>query len=631
MTATGTADRSGLETTTTTATTTTIADQHHDDIQTIHKDAEVASNGNQKNGHAQDHSQPSDPSVLREGDGEAKTDDNTTATPAPLYEESRTRLETLLIMVSLCSALFLGALDVTIVTVAIPTISAQFNSTIGYTWIGSAYLLANAATAPSWGKISDIWGRKPILLISVAIFWIGSLLCAVSVDMTMLIISRAIQGIGSGGIVILVNVCIGDLFSMRKRSQYYGIVGMVWAFAGGIGPVVGGALTENVTWRWCFYINLPISGLGFILLVFVLKLHNPKTPMRDGLRALDWRGSLLVTAGTLLILLGLTFGGVTYPWKSKMVITLIVVGAVVLVMFAYVEARLAQYPIIPLYLFRKRVAVAAFMCCFCHGLVFVSGSYYLPLYFQAVLGATPLLSGVYVLPYTISLAMSGAVTGWAIKRTGKYTVFIIGGFMFLTTGFALFTNLGAHANWAKIIVYQMVAALGVGPNFQSLLIAVHTTVEHHSDLASATATFGFIRQMSTSISVVLGGVVFQNRMQQQHASLVAKIGEASAELLTGSTAASNVDRVGALLKGPALAAAREAYWKSIQTMYIMYGSVAGVGLIICFFIRETTLSTEHQDHKTGLANMRARGDDTVPSGDSSQTAADVALAPESKV
>lgn len=549
--------------------------------------------------------------------------DVTTAAPAgePLYEDGRSKLQTVLIMVSLCSALFLGALDVTVVTVAIPTIVSDFKSTVGYTWIGSAYLLSNAATAPSWGKISDIWGRKPVILGAVAIFWVGSLLCAVSRNMTMLIVARAIQGIGSGGIIILVNVCISDLFSMRKRGQYYGFTGLVWAVAGGIGPVVGGALTEHASWRWCFYINLPISGAGFILLVFVLKLHNPKTPMRAGLAAVDWLGSFAVSAGTLLVLLGLTFGDVMYPWKSAAVISMIVIGTLILGAFAFIEARIARYPIIPMRLFSSRVAVASFVCCFFHGIVFVSGSYYLPLYFQAVLGATPLLSGVYVLPYSIGLSITSAAVGIAIKKTGKYLPFIIAGFVLLTAGFGLFTNLGDHANWAKIILYQIVASLGVGPNFQATLLSLHTTVDRR-DVTSATATFGFIRQMSTTISVVIGGVVFQNQMQQQHGKLVASLGAEAANLLSGSNAASSVDVVSTLLSGPELQIARSAYWVAIRTMFIMYAALAGAGLVASLFIKQSTLSTEHVDHKTGLDGLRGREDDEKAAKKAKQTNGD---------
>jgi fucose permease len=173
-------------------------------------------------------------------------------------EASRTKLETTIIMLSLCASVFLAALDTTIITTALPTISEYFHSNAGYTWIGSAYLLANAASTPSWGKFSDIWGRKPILLVAAAIFFIGSLLAGVSVSIGMLIAARAVQGIGGGGLIILVNICISDLFSMRNRGTYFGVIGMVWAFASAVGPILGGVFTEKVSWRWCFYINCKL-------------------------------------------------------------------------------------------------------------------------------------------------------------------------------------------------------------------------------------------------------------------------------------------------------------------------------------------------------------------------------------
>jgi len=200
-------------------------------------------------------------------------DDAATATEMPAMEpppvlmspeDERTAFETVVIMASLCASVFLAALDTTIITTALPTISEYFHSNAGYTWIGSAYLLANAASTPSWGKFSDIWGRKPVLLVACAVFFIGSLLAAVSVSIGMLIAARAIQGIGGGGLIILVNICISDLFSMRNRGKYFGIVGMVWAFASAVGPILGGVFTEKVSWRWCFYINCKCHPSGLL-------------------------------------------------------------------------------------------------------------------------------------------------------------------------------------------------------------------------------------------------------------------------------------------------------------------------------------------------------------------------------
>lgn len=532
-------------------------------------------------------------------------------------EAGRTTLQTFLIMAALCTALFLAALDMTIITTAIPTIAAEFHSSSGYVWIGTAYLLGNAAFVPTWGKISDIFGRKPVILVAAVIFWIGSLLCALSKNMAMLIAARAIQGVGGGGLIVLPNITISDLFSMRNRGMYFGILGMVWALASAVGPVLGGVFTSKVTWRWCFYINLPISGVAFVVLVFVLKLHNPKTPMKQGLLAIDWAGSLLIIGGTLMWLLGLEFGGVSFPWKSATTICLIVFGVSTVGLFLVYEWKVAKYPIMPIRLFRDRSSVAAFGLAFTHAFTFMSGSYWLPLYYQGVLGASSLLSGVYLLPYVLALSFISAATGVFIKKTGMYKLVIVTGFVVAVVGFGLFIDLEARANWPKIIIFQIIAGLGIGPNFQAPLLALQTNVEPR-DIASATSSFSFIRQLGTSISVVVGGVIFNNEMEKQRGTLERELGPDLADLLSGSNAASSTQIVGGLT-GHDGRVAKAAYWKSLQTMYIVYTCFAALGLVISLFIRQVNLSKDHKDHQTGLKSLRANRKE--PTADEKETSA----------
>lgn len=537
---------------------------------------------------------------VEEAQAVAETPAPNGAVPPPKNpEDTRSTLETVIIMASLCASVFLAALDTTIITTALPTISEYFHSNAGYTWIGSAYLLANAASTPSWGKFSDIWGRKPVLLGAAGVFFIGSLLAAVSVSIGMLITARAIQGIGGGGLIILVNICISDLFSMRKRGAYFGIIGMVWAFASATGPILGGVFTEKVSWRWCFYINLPITGTVFVLLFFFLHLHNPRTPVWDGLKAVDWAGSLTIVGGTLMLLLGLEFGGVTRPWNSATVICLIVFGILTAGLFVLNEWKFARYPVMPLRIFKHPSNIAALGVCFCHGYVFIAGTYYLPLYFQAVLGATPLLSGIYLLPFALSLSFCSGATGVFIKKTGKYLPPIWFGLFFMTLGFGLFIDMPLHPGWARIIIFQIIAGIGVGPNFQSPLIALQTLVAP-KDIATATATFGFTRNLSTSISVVIGGVVFQNEMQKRYEGLVASLGLNIANSLSGGSAGASVGLVRAL--PPAQREiARAAFYGSLRTMWIMYIAFAALGLATSFFIAQNKLSKEHQITKTGIA------------------------------
>ncbi|KXJ96128.1 major facilitator superfamily-domain-containing protein [Microdochium bolleyi] len=524
-------------------------------------------------------------------------------------EAGRTKMQTIVIVLALASGLFLAALDTTIITTAIPTISAQFESPLGYTWIGSAYLLTNAAVVPFWGKISDIWGRKPILLLAVAIFWVGSLLCALSVNMGMLIGARAVQGAGGGGIIVLVNICIGDLFSLRNRGLLFALMGFVWAIASAVGPVLGGVFTSQASWRWCFWVNLPISGVGFVVLYFVLSLHNPRTPLKSGLAALDWLGSLFIIGGTLMFLLGLEFGGITFPWNSAAIICLLLFGILTIGLFVAVEKWYAEYPIIPLRLFTDRSNIAIFLVSFCHAAVFMSGSYWLPLYFQAVLRATSLQSGIYLLPYMVTLSISSIFSGVYIRKTGKYIPAIVSGMVLMTLGFGLYNDYDAHSSWAKIVLYQIVAGIGVGPNFQAPLIGLQSTVEPR-DVASATSTFSFIRQLATSTSVVIGGVLFQNSMENQYPMLLAELGPELANSLSGGNAAGSVNLVAAL-EGREGDLARDAYAVSLRNMYIFYTALSALGAFLSLFIKARVLSKEHTEHKTGLQTLRRRGDDTV--------------------
>ena len=518
-----------------------------------------------------------------------------TVSKASEYSKGRTAV----IIFSLCMALFLAALDVTIITTALPTIATHFHANSSdYTWVGSAYLLANAASVPLWGKLSDIWGRKPIITLANAIFMAGSLVAALANSIGLLIGGRVIQGVGGGGLVTLVYICIGDLFSMRERPKYYGILGMVWAVASGVGPVIGGAFTEGVSWRWCFYINLPLDGISLVLLIFFLKLDTPKTPFWAGIKSVDWIGVLTIVGGVVMFLFGMTTGGTTHPWDSAFTLCLIIFGIFTIVLFFLNEWKLAKYPVIPLRLFRNISNLASLGVCFIHGFVFIAGSYYLPFYFQTVLGASPLLSGVILLTMVLVLSFMSAVTGLYIKKTGRFRDPIWFGLVLMTLGFGLFIDLPANKTWTKIILYQIVAGLGVGPNFQSPLIALQAHIKGH-DMAVATATFGFVRNLSTSISVVLGGVVFTNELKKQYSSLVPVLGAQQAKILT-SASFGETTQIVRTLSGPARRAVDKAYTDSLQKMWIFYTAFAALGIFVSLFITKTELSRTHEKARTGI-------------------------------
>lgn len=373
--------------------------------------------------------------------------------------------------------------------------------------------------------------------------------------------------------------------------------------------MLGGVFTTKATWRWCFYVNLPVSGIAFFVLWFTVKLHNPKTPLRQGLAAIDWLGTLTIVSGTLMFLLGLELGGGSYHWDSAEFICLIIFGVLVVAVFIFIELKLAKFPVVPVRLFKTPRNLAILGLNACHGFVFISASYYLPLYFQGVIGADALMSGVYILPFTFVLGATSAMAGFFIKKTGQYVPPIIGGFMLMTLGYGLFIDLGPTTNWAKIICFQIILGMGVGPNFQSPLIALQSTVQPR-DIASATGTFMFIRQLSTSISIVVGGVIFSSGMATQASTLSKELGDEITHLLTGNNAESSVTSVQALSE-PQRGIAQRAYWTALRQMFIFYVVFAGLGLCISFFVSSKKLTETHTEHKTGLNTLHS-GKKAVP-------------------
>lgn len=367
--------------------------------------------------------------------------------------------------------------------------------------------------------------------------------------------------------------------------------------------MLGGVFTTKATWRWCFYVNLPVGGIAFTILYFTLKLHNPRTPIKQGLMAVDWLGSLTIVGGTLMFLMGLELAGNTWPWASAPVICLLIFGIVVASLCVLVEIYVAKFPVIPIKIFKQPRNILILGLNACHGFVFISVSYYMPLYFQGVLGANALMSGVYVLPFTFVLGVTSAAVGFMIKKTGKYLPPIIGGFALMTLGYGLFIDLDSYANWPKIILFQIVLGLGVGPNFQSPLIALQNTLTGR-DVASATGTFMFIRQLATSISIVVGGVIFNAKMEDQREALISALGAETASLLTANSAASSVEKVAALPE-PQRSIAQEAYWRALRTMFIFYVAFAGLGLFFSFFLSGKSLVQEHTEHRTGLNTLQA--------------------------
>ncbi|KAF3764673.1 MFS general substrate transporter [Cryphonectria parasitica EP155] len=501
-------------------------------------------------------------------------------------------------------AVFLAALDITIVTTALPTIADHFQSTSAFTWVGSAFMLSGAVVAPIWAKLSDIWGRKSILLVAVAIFFLGSTLCATAVSLPMLLIGRVTQGVPAGGIVSLVNIVVGDLFSPRERGKYYAITGVVWSIANTLGPLIGGGLTEGASWRWCFYINLPISGATFIVIAYMLKLETPHTPMISGLKAIDWAGTITLVGGLLMFLLGLEFGGTSHPWSSATVICLLVFGLAVLAAFITIEWHFARNPIVPAHLYANVHNLAILVIGLVHGAVVTENTYFLPLYCQSVLGASPLLSGVLILPFALTMSTGQVAANNYVKKKGRYLDCIYFGFSVMILGLGLFYNLPDSRMWPKIIIYQLITGLGIGCLFQPPLIALQGNLSAQ-DNATATSSFFLVRAVANAIGVVIGSATFANKMDAQQGTLVKLLGASTAQLFSGASAQANVLKIGTLSSSQR-SIVRQVYWMAIRNIWVVAVCFAAVGILFGLLIRHNDLETTHVEVKMGLAGEEAR-------------------------
>ncbi|ETS78622.1 hypothetical protein PFICI_10684 [Pestalotiopsis fici W106-1] len=509
-----------------------------------------------------------------------------------------------LTMTSLCLSVTLSALDMTIVTTAVPAIVASLKSTAGYVWVGSAFILGFTAVTPIWGSVADLFGRRPIILIALSIFLVGSLLCAIAPHMDALITGRAVQGIGASGMGVMVNTIICDMFSLRDRGLYLAITSVIWAVGSALGPVLGGVFTTRLNWRWCFWINLPLGAVVFIVLLFCLRVPSPNTSVVAGLKAIDWTGSVFCVGGALMVLLGLDFGDEAYPWSSAAVICLIVFGIALIGIFLVNEWKLAANPIIPLRLLSSWSKVCAYGVFSLNAYVLIGFTYYLPLYSQSVLGADALTSGLHLLPLIVSCSLSAACAGVFIQRTGKYRPLMYAAQVLLTLGSGLFIDLEFEQNIKKLVIFEILAGVGVGLNIEAPVIAAQasTTVR---DTAAVVATMGFLRSIATAVSVVAGGVIFQNVMRSENLALVDQLGQQLAGQFDGENASANVDKIAALPSDQGVLV-RQAYFKALRTVWIMYVAIAGVASVLTLFVGEYHLSNERNEVVLGVDREEPR-------------------------
>ncbi len=416
--------------------------------------------------------------------------------------ERRAKFE---ILGAILLGMFLAALDQTIVGPVLPRIVTELKGADYYTWVVTIFLVTSTITVPVYGKLSDLYGRRPLLLFGITLFLVGSALSGLSQTMWQLILFRGLQGLGAGAIFPIALAVIGDLFTPAERGKYQGLFGGIFGIAFLIGPGLGGFLTDNFSWHWVFFVNLPI---GIVALAVIGRLlPNIKGHRRD--IRIDYLGVVTLTLGLMPILVGLTVAE-TSQWSDPAVWGSIVAGVVLLAVFVVVEARAAE-PIIPLHLFRNRTFSASMVAIFLATFGFGAAIIFLPLYFQIVEGASATASGYKLLPFLVGLIISSIASGFIVSRTGRYKAVVLVGLVILTVGLALMTNLRADTPDLILSGWMFVAGFGVGPTFAVFTIIVQNAVPF-SELGAATSDLTLFRQIGTTMGLTLAFTFFRDNL-----------------------------------------------------------------------------------------------------------------------
>jgi len=516
----------------------------------------------------------------------------------------------LAIVAAVMLGLFLSALDQTVVGTALPTIVTDLGGNNLYVWVVTAYLLTSTITVPIYGKLSDLFGRKLLLIIGIGLFLVGSALSGLSQNMTELILFRGLQGLGAGALFPIALAVIGDLFTPRERGKYQGFFGAVFGLAFLVGPFLGGWITDNISWHWVFYVNLPIGIVA--LAVIATQLPNHK---REGASpSIDYLGALVFSMALVPILIGLTekglsgSSGIAYSWFSWRVGGLILVGSLLGLVFLYIESR-AKEPILPLHLFRIRTYAASQAAIFFMSFAFFIAVIFMPRYYQAVRGISATASGYMLWPLLLGLMATSVGAGLLIARTGRYKALLVGSMAILTVGLLLMTQLTATTGNLPLWSWLFVLGIGIGPSMSGYILVVQNSVPINQ-LGVATSTLTFVRQIGGTIGLAIAGTSLSAAVTTEvpkdlaragvPASLAGHLSSSSNSSLTG------VGNLGAELAhvlpavahpyiGAIVRAIHEALAQGIVSSFRIGLVVSVWAVVATLFLKELPLRTTHHE------------------------------------
>jgi EmrB/QacA subfamily drug resistance transporter len=527
-----------------------------------------------------------------------------TAAPAPASASASAALthrQILTIFGGLMLGMLLAALDQTIVSTALPTITGELGGLEHLSWVVTSYLLASTVSTPLYGKLGDLFGRKRLFQVAIVVFLVGSVLSGAARDMPQLIAFRAVQGLGGGGLIVLAQAIIAEVVSPRERGRYQGYFGAVFGAASVIGPLLGGWLTDAASWRWVFYVNIPLGAAALVVTSAVLP-----TGQRRGHPRVDYTGTAILTAAVSCLVLFTTWGGTEYPWGSPTIVGLAVASLVLLAVLVVVERRVPE-PIVPIHLFSVRAFNVASSASVIIGVAMFGAISFLPLFLQVVNGASASNSGLLLVPLMVGLLSASMVSGQIITRTGHYRIFPILGTAVATVAMFLLSTMGTHTSQLTVSAYMVVLGVGLGLTMQTLVLAVQNAVTLQ-DLGAATSTVSFFRSMGGSVGVALFGALFNHNLAAKLGTRVAAGGDGSSGFSPASIRA-----LAPAQKLPLVA----AFADSLTSVFLYAAPLLVVAFVITWLLREVPLrSSAHAvDHARELSVAAAPGTaeaDAVP-------------------
>ncbi|RMI32567.1 MDR family MFS transporter [Nocardia stercoris] len=495
-----------------------------------------------------------------------------TSNDAPV-QVSRARAN--VVFVTIVLGMLMAALDQTIVSTALPTIVADLGGSGRMSWVVTSYLLAEAVATALAGKFGDLFGRKVVFQISGLVFITGSAVAGISNGMAMLVAARAVQGVGAGGLMVTAMALIADVIPLRDRGRYQGAMGAVFGVTTVIGPTLGGLFTDHASWRWCFYVNVPIA----ILMVFVAQRTIPR--IRAAAKpVVDYAGIAVIAAGVSCLILALEWGGHQYAWGSPVIIGLFVAAVILIAVFVFVESR-AREPMLPLRLFRRNVFTVCSILSFIVGFAMLGAMTYLPTYLQFVDGVSATQSGFRTLPLVAGLMFTSILSGQIVGRTGRYKIFPILGTAVMAVALWLMSTMGRDTGTLRESLYMAVMGLGIGLAMQVLTIAVQNTVPY-SDLGTATSGVTFFRTLGSTFGTAIFGTLFANRIGPNLRDALAKVPEVPPAVAQSPQLLRKLPLAQAL---PII----DAYAEAINYVFEWVIPVAVLGFVVSWFLKEVPL------------------------------------------